>query len=127
MSVVRALPAYLEHQPLNKLILLNQRIVGELLLRIVLLNKIQKNSTALPERQTRVRIFDGFAASVGRLGRQIWTAARNPAVWVEVGEGPLFDLIELDRLDLIRHLELLQKKDDLTKMRALVEVMDDKI
>jgi len=48
-------------------------------------------------------------------------------VWVEVGEGPLFDLIELDRLDLIRHLELLQKKDDLKKMRASVEVKDDKI
>lgn len=43
------------------------------------------------------------------------TATRNPTVGIEIGEGLLFDLIELDRLDLVRHLELLKEKDGLGK------------
>lgn len=92
---------------MDRLIRLDHRIVGELLLSFVLLNKIQKDGTALPERHTCVRILDRFAALIDRLGMQIGTAIRSLAVWVEVGKGLFWDLIELDRFDLIRHLELL--------------------
>ena len=44
--------------------LLNQRIKVEFLPSIVLLDEIQNNSTALPERQIHIRILDRFSASV---------------------------------------------------------------
>ena len=55
------------------------------------------------------------------------TDTGNLAVGIQVGERLLFDLIELNRLDLIRHLELLKEKDDLVEDRASAEVMDDGI
>lgn len=40
------------------------------------------------------------------------TATGNPAVGIQVCDRLLFDLIELNRLDFVRRLELLKGKDD---------------
>lgn len=62
---------------------------------VILLGQVLVDGARLPERQARVWVFDG----------------RHPAIWVDVDEGRLLDIVEAEGLDLIVEAQLLEDED----------------
>lgn len=98
LAEVRALAAHLEVQPLVAEVAFLQRGVRDVVSGgVVLLGQVLVDGARFPERQARVRVLDG----------------RHSAVWVDVDEGLLLDVVETERLDLIIEAQLLKNEDRL--------------
>lgn len=71
-------------------------------LRIILLDEVQDNGAALPQREPRVRVLDGGHAAVG----------------VEGDEGRLLDVVEFEGDDFVGQAEFFEDDEDFVGVGA---------
>lgn len=95
--------------------LLLERVVAKNMSLVILLRQVGDDRPRLPEDDPGVRILNCFMQSDTHFMHVFkdQSPTGNTTVWIKVDERRLLDILELDRLDFVWHLQLFQDKDNL--------------